>query len=398
MNNLKESAEIASKQSTNRVIISVPVNFDGVQKLAIKEAAKIANLDVIEIISEPIAASIFYAHQEKYKEEERNVLVYSYGKSQISATIVQIRGNEFSVVESYTNKHGDNEIDKFLLDFKIREVKRRFGVDISRPTNEKDEDKYFKQREILLRECERANNYPHGPLSIYDIHVFNLVDGKNYDTKIFKSGIIDAVDSHIDEFLDPIEKVMSQAIITKENMDLIIVGECRCHDFLIEQIEQEIGKKRLFPLYPPELATYGDALYGAIVSGKTCGDYSSIKINETHENCSILESDFRPHTTEEIVKMQNFLVDSVKIDINYLKMAKTVLKEIAIQFERKDVQTVIDDIKKADLSCFNYFNKMSREQYEATIAKAENEIKRIIPDYARSKMIQKTIDCQEYYY
>lgn len=60
LNTLKEDAEHFLKQECRQAIISVPAYFNNIQREATIEAAKLAGLEVLNIISEPTAAAMAY--------------------------------------------------------------------------------------------------------------------------------------------------------------------------------------------------------------------------------------------------------------------------------------------------------------------------------------------------
>lgn len=96
---LKDCAERHVKsdgRTASSAVITVPAHFNQAQRQATCDAAKIANLKVKGIISEPTAAAIAY-HTEflKGKDEERYILIYDLG------------GGTFDVSLAHLQKNGD---------------------------------------------------------------------------------------------------------------------------------------------------------------------------------------------------------------------------------------------------------------------------------------------------
>lgn len=76
---IKYDAEKQLGRVIKKAVITIPAYFTDAQKQSTRVAAQLAGLEVIKIISEPVAASLAFGHSEKIKKE-RNVLVYDLGK------------------------------------------------------------------------------------------------------------------------------------------------------------------------------------------------------------------------------------------------------------------------------------------------------------------------------
>ena len=63
-------------EEVTKAVITVPANFDQRQRHATMEAAKLAGIEVIQLINEPTAAAIVYG---AHNEGTNTVLVYDLG-------------------------------------------------------------------------------------------------------------------------------------------------------------------------------------------------------------------------------------------------------------------------------------------------------------------------------
>lgn len=83
LTSMKETAEKKLKRKITKAVITVPAYFGESQRQSTQNAGKIAGLQVMQIIKEPIAAAIAYGLQENLVDTNktgRNVLVYDLGK------------------------------------------------------------------------------------------------------------------------------------------------------------------------------------------------------------------------------------------------------------------------------------------------------------------------------
>ena len=78
LSEMKRAAELYLGKPVESAVITVPAYFNDMQRKATLDAAKIAQLKVLRITSEPIAACVaygfFYVH-----DGQKNVIVYDLG-------------------------------------------------------------------------------------------------------------------------------------------------------------------------------------------------------------------------------------------------------------------------------------------------------------------------------
>lgn len=88
-------AERALGQSCTRAVITVPANFNELQRSATKAAGAIAGLEVLRILNEPTAAAIAYGYG---PENAKRVAVYDLGGGTFDVTILELEEDVFEVV------------------------------------------------------------------------------------------------------------------------------------------------------------------------------------------------------------------------------------------------------------------------------------------------------------
>lgn len=78
------------------VVITVPAYFGAKEREATRNAGEIANLDVLNLVAEPVAAALFYDSQTPLKG--KNLLVYDLGGGTFDVTAVRGEGDSFTIV------------------------------------------------------------------------------------------------------------------------------------------------------------------------------------------------------------------------------------------------------------------------------------------------------------
>ena len=96
-------------------VISVPAHFDEVRRKATMDAGKLAGLNVIGIVNEPVAAALYYATTRKVTGK---VLVYDLGGGTFDVTIMDVKGHQMDIICS----QGDHALGGIDFDGKILEI------------------------------------------------------------------------------------------------------------------------------------------------------------------------------------------------------------------------------------------------------------------------------------
>lgn len=111
---LKSDCEIYSGQFLDGAVITVPAHFNDTQRRAIIYAAHLADIPLLEMIDEPIAAAIHYGLHAN-TEKERVLFVYDFGGGTFDATILTINDKGIYVLSKDGNTNlGGKNIDDII--------------------------------------------------------------------------------------------------------------------------------------------------------------------------------------------------------------------------------------------------------------------------------------------
>jgi molecular chaperone DnaK len=109
-------AETASASRVRGAVITVPAHFNDVQRKAVIAAASLADLPVLGLIEEPVAAAIHYGVQ--HASTEQILLVYDFGGGTFDATVLSLDEHGIYVLA----KEGVTDLGGKELDEKIGEM------------------------------------------------------------------------------------------------------------------------------------------------------------------------------------------------------------------------------------------------------------------------------------
>lgn len=128
---LKKMAEKEIKRPINLAVVSVPADFDEVQRNATIEAGRRAGLKVVRVINEPTAAALAYG---LHKKAGTNVvIVIDFGGGTLDVSLLYVQGGMFvTMAMSGNNRLGGQDVNNNLINFFRRKIIEKHGnIDIN---------------------------------------------------------------------------------------------------------------------------------------------------------------------------------------------------------------------------------------------------------------------------
>ncbi|MEM7606354.1 MAG: Hsp70 family protein [Myxococcota bacterium] len=113
---LREVARVAelSLGSTSRAVVTVPANFNELQRSATKAAGRVAGLEVLRIINEPTAAALAYGYG---KQKPERVAVFDLGGGTFDITILDLENDVFEVIATAGDSFlGGDDVDLLIAE------------------------------------------------------------------------------------------------------------------------------------------------------------------------------------------------------------------------------------------------------------------------------------------
>lgn len=128
---LRKVAEDAAKMldtEVKDVVITCPAYFGTAERTATKNAGIIAGLNVLEVISEPTAAALYYGCARE--QEEKTILVFDLGGGTFDVTIMNISSEKIEVICSDGNHElGGKDWDEAVMRYLAEEFISQTGFD-----------------------------------------------------------------------------------------------------------------------------------------------------------------------------------------------------------------------------------------------------------------------------
>jgi len=258
---IKQDAEAFLGEKVEKAVITVPAYFNDNQRQATKDAGEIAGLEVVRIINEPTAASLAFGLD---KTGEQKILVFDLGGGTLDVTIMEMGGGVFEVKSTAGDTQlGGTDMDNLLVAYIAEEFKKEHGIDLrnDRVANQRLRDAAEKAKIELSTTLTTEINQP-----------FITADAggpKHLTMTLTRSKLEEVIRPVIDRCRAPMERAISDAKVTKDNINkVILVGGPTRMPIILKFVEDYVGKKVEGGVDPMECVAMGAAIQAGVLSGE----------------------------------------------------------------------------------------------------------------------------------
>ena len=258
---MKETAEAYLGTTVTDAVVTVPAYFNNSQRQATKDAAAIAELNVLRILNEPTAAAIAYGLHKKVKAEQ-NILIFDLGGGTFDVSILTVDEGIFEVKATAGDTHlGGEDFDNRMVNHFVQEFKTKHKKDMS--ANKKAVRR-------LLTACERAKRTL-SSCSHANIEIDSLFEGIDFYTTITRAHFEELNADLFRGTLEPVEKALRDAMIDKSHIHEVVLVGGSTRIPKVQKLLQDFfnGKELNKSINPDEAVAYGAAVQAAILSGGT---------------------------------------------------------------------------------------------------------------------------------
>lgn len=222
---LKYLAELAQKQvgeEFKQVVITIPARFELPGQQATVEAARLAGLEVLTTMPEPVAAALAYGLQ----DEEDDVVIFCYdlGGGTFDATIMK-KDPELGIdVLAFDGdpQLGGYNFDKILATWILNKLQETYSLDIDW---EKEDDQLIFQKLMMIAEQAKKELSDHEEYVIHKEEVFEDHDGEpvEIDLTITRQEFEDLISTLAADTISISLRAVSKAKLTSKDIDRVIM-------------------------------------------------------------------------------------------------------------------------------------------------------------------------------
>lgn len=263
---IKKDAETFLGAPVSKAVITVPAYFDDSQRQATKNAGEIAGLEVVRVINEPTAAAFAYG-LDKSSAKDQKILVFDLGGGTLDVTIMDFSEVDKQATFEVLSTSGDTalggkDMDKALIDYLVASFKAESGVDITA-------DKMAMNR---VREAAEKAKIELSTTLETDLNLpFITADQngpKHFAIKITRAKLDELIKPLIERMRKPVEQAISDAKLTPQNIDkIILIGGPTRMPAVKQFVETYIGKQVEGGIDPMEAVAKGAAIQAGILGG-----------------------------------------------------------------------------------------------------------------------------------
>ena len=263
---LKTDAESYLGESVTNAVITVPAYFNDAERQATKEAGTIAGLTVDRIVNEPTAAALAYG-LDKGKEDEL-ILVFDLGGGTFDVSLLEVGKDDdgFSTIQvratNGDNRLGGDDWDARIVDWLVKQVKDKNGVDLSK-------DKIAMQR--LKDAAEQAKKELSSATSTnINLQYLSMSEAGpiHLDEKLTRSRFEEMTADLLERTKVPFHNVIKDAGVKVSDIDhVILVGGSTRMPAVSEVVRELTGKEPNKGVNPDEVVAIGAALQAGVIQG-----------------------------------------------------------------------------------------------------------------------------------
>lgn len=258
---LKNDASQYLNEELTKAVITVPAYFNDAQRLATKNAGKIAGLEVLRIINEPTAAALAYGFGKTMQGER--ILVFDLGGGTFDVSILDVGDGLFEVLStSGDTRLGGDDFDRVIVDYLLNEIYKEDKTNLQN-------DKQTLQR--LTEAAEKAKkDLSTATETVISLPFFTTDKSKtqNIEIPLTRDHFEKLSESLLERCKTCVLNAIKDAGLNKgELAEVVLVGGSTRMPMIKKLVENLLDKKPNQSVNPDEVVAVGAAIQGAVLSG-----------------------------------------------------------------------------------------------------------------------------------
>jgi molecular chaperone DnaK len=255
----KAVAEAALDSPVDRAVITVPANFNDLQRAATKAAGRLAGLEVLRILNEPTAAALAYGPQSNAQER---IAVYDLGGGTFDVTLLDLAGNVFEVLAtSGDTALGGDDIDTVIADRMADDLLARHRMDA------RSQPLIYGRLRIFAEDMKRALS----TRSDHSLSADDLVPGARgasvpWSFRMTRLDLESASLALIDRTFQVCQQALDAGGASARTVDrVLLVGGATRMPLVARKVEQFFGRAPVARINPDEVVALGAGIQAALL-------------------------------------------------------------------------------------------------------------------------------------
>ena len=260
LRHVRKVAEEALGKECSQAVVTVPANFNELQRSATKAAGRVAGLDVLRILNEPTAAALAYGYN---KTSTERVAVYDLGGGTFDITILQLAGDVFEVLATAGDTFlGGDDVDTSVADHMAAQF-----LEQNRYDARQDRQAYERLRAAAEWAKIQLSAKPDVKLCIEELAYGDGGVALNLDYALTRQQLEHMCQPLVARSFDVCEDAMKAAGLRPTQLDnVILVGGSTRIPLLQRMVAEYFGRKPLVNIDPDLVVAQGAALQAQSLS------------------------------------------------------------------------------------------------------------------------------------
>ena len=254
LRHVRKTAETALGNECGQAVVTVPANFNELQRSATKAAGRVAGLEVLRILNEPTAAALAYGYN---KTSNERVAVYDLGGGTFDITILQLAGDVFEVLATAGDTFlGGDDVDTAIADHMAAQF-----LEQSRYDARQGVQAYERLKAAAEWAKIQLSEKPQVKLCIEELAYGNGGKALNLDYALTREQLEHMCQPLVARSFDVCEDAMKAAGLRPTQLDnVILVGGSTRIPLLQRMVAEYFGRKPLADIDPDLVVAQGAAL------------------------------------------------------------------------------------------------------------------------------------------
>jgi molecular chaperone DnaK len=251
LRHVRKVAEEALGTECSQAVVTVPANFNELQRSATKAAGRVAGLEVLRILNEPTAAALAYGYN---KTSTERIAVYDLGGGTFDITILQLAGDVFEVLATAGDTFlGGDDVDTAIAD----QMASQF-LEQTRYDAHEDRQAYERLRAAAEWAKVQLSDRPDIKLCVEELAYGEGGVALNLDYALTRQQLEHMCQPLVARSFDVCEDAMKAAGLRPTQLDnVILVGGSTRIPLLQRMVAEYFGRKPLINIDPDLVVAQG---------------------------------------------------------------------------------------------------------------------------------------------